>query len=81
METECPECSSPAAQGDGKTAELLPCPFCGVEMEKRDVLWTSHPRNNCVLEGGWFKPEKWNKRVSPGTAANKTEADSGIKEA
>lgn len=73
--------SYPVAQGDGKTAEA--CPFCGSRPRVcgySSGTYGTHPlfvcpnTLSCPAGGGAVPLYKWNKRVSPGTAANK-EAD------
>lgn len=64
--------SDPVARGDGKTAELLPCPFCGVHGNPCDIGYTLPHKRGCwfwrMLADGqqWLHPNefgKWNKRA------------------
>lgn len=58
--------------------ELLPCPFCGIALERHDdqadlyvarygAHW-EHPDNSCFLSGDEVSPSNidgWNQRASP----------------
>jgi len=59
---------SPIASPMG-LGELLPCPFCGIELEEKGVLpiFYQHPRNGCLLDDHTVHDEhaEWNSRASP----------------
>jgi len=48
-------------------SELLPCPFCGNNLEVLDhtAEHAYHKHNGCFLDCNFFKITDWNSRHSP----------------
>jgi hypothetical protein len=56
-----------------RTAQLLPCPFCGMVVNrmyaKRDLIWIEHQDADAdcpIADGLWASEEQWNTRPARG---------------